>query len=163
MKREIICNTGPILGLAIIGRLDLFRDLFDSVFVPEEVHDEILEGGAKGVGLSSYKKAEWIKVRALSTALDPLLRTALDRGEASVIGLARELKVSQVLIDERKARRIARSIYGLSVFGSARMLVEAKRMGLLTNVALALNEMREAGYWIADSIVEEAVRRAGEA
>jgi predicted nucleic acid-binding protein len=147
MKREIICNTGPILGLAIIGRLDLFRDLFDSVFVPEEVHDEILEGGVKGVGLASYKKAEWIKVRRLSTVLDPLLRTALDRGEASVIGLARELKVNQVLIDERKARRIARSIYGLSVFGSAR----------------ALNEMREAGYWIADSIVEETLRRAGEA
>ena len=60
MKREIICNTGPILGLAIIGRLDLFRDLFDNVFVPEEVHDEILEGGVKEVGLGSYKKAEWI-------------------------------------------------------------------------------------------------------
>lgn len=163
MKREIICNTGPILGLAIIGRLDLFRDLFDSVFVPEEVHDEILEGGVKGVGLGSYKKAEWIKVRRLSTVLDPLLRTALDRGEASVIGLARELKVNQVLIDERKARRIARSIYGLSVFGSARVLVEAKRRGLLENVARALNEMREAGYWIADSIVEETLRRAGEA
>lgn len=163
MKREIICNTGPILGLAIIGRLDLFRDLFDSVFVPEEVHDEILEGGVKGVGLASYKKAEWIKVRRLSSVLDPLLRTALDRGEASVIGLARELKVNQVLIDERKARRIARSIYGLSVFGSARVLVEAKRRGLLESVARALNEMREAGYWIADSIVEEALRRAGEA
>ena len=68
-----------------------------------------------------------------------------------------------MLIDERKTRRIARSIYGLSVFGSARVLVEAKRRGLLENVARALNEMREAGYWIADSIVEEALRRAGEA
>jgi len=56
MKREIVCNTGPILGLAIIRRLDLFRDLFDDVFVPEEVHEEILEGGVKGVGLGSYKK-----------------------------------------------------------------------------------------------------------
>jgi len=43
------------------------------------------------------------------------------------------------------------------------VLVEAKRRGLLENVARALNEMREAGYWIADSIVEEALRRAGEA
>jgi predicted nucleic acid-binding protein len=163
MNREIISNTGPILALAIIGRLDLFRDLFENVFVPEEVHNEILEGGVKGAGLGSYKKAGWIKVRTLSTVLDPLLRTALDRGEASVIGLARDLKVSQVLIDERKARRIARSIYGLNVFGSARVLVEAKRMGLLENVAQALNEMREAGYWMADSIVEEALRRAGEA
>jgi hypothetical protein len=59
------------------------------------VHDEILEGGVKGVGLGSYKKAEWIKGRRLSTVLDPLLRTALDRGEASVIGLARVLKVDR--------------------------------------------------------------------
>jgi hypothetical protein len=57
------------------------------------------------------------------------LRTSLDAGEAAVIGLARELNANLVLIDERKARRIARTIYRLHVIGSARVLVEAKRKG----------------------------------
>jgi len=86
-----------------------------------------------------------------------ILRTSLDAGEASVIGLARELHVNLVLVDERKARKIARTIYGLHVIGSARVLVEAKRSGLLDNVGAALQAMRDGGYRLGDSIVTEAL------
>ena len=40
-----------------------------------------------------------------------------------------------MLIDESKARKIARTIYRLRVIGSARILVEAKRHGMVDNVA----------------------------
>lgn len=93
------------------------------------MHSEILEGGATSAGLANYRKVKWIKVMTISKPVDPLLKTSLDDGEAAVIGLARELSVSLDLIDERKARRIARTIYKLQVIGSARILVEAKKMG----------------------------------
>ena len=67
-----------------------------------------------------------------------------------------------VLIDERKARKIARTIYGLHVIGSARIMVEAKRSKLLDNVGAALQAMRDCGYWICDSIVDAALKQAGE-
>ena len=67
-----------------------------------------------------------------------------------------------VLIDERKARKIARTIYGLHVIGSARVLVEAKKRGLLDNVGAALQTMRDGGYWIGDSIVDATLKQAGE-
>ncbi len=92
----------------------------------------------------------------------PLLRTSLDPGEAAVIGLARELNANFVVIDERKARKIARTVYGLDVIGSARILVEAKRRGLLDNVAPELQAMRDGGYWMGDSIVDAALKNAGE-
>ena len=79
-----------------------------------------------------------------------------------MVGLARELGVNLVLIDERKARKIARTIYGLHVIGSARILVEAKRSKLLDNVGAALQAMRDGGYWIGDSIVDAALKQAGE-
>ena len=79
-----------------------------------------------------------------------------------MIELARELSVNLVLVDERKARKIARTIYGLHVIGSARVLVEAKRHGLLDNVGAALQAMRNGGYWIGDSIVDAALKQAGE-
>ena len=92
---------------------------------------EILEGGTTNAGLAGYRKVNWIKVRTISNPVDPLLRTALDAGEAAVIGLARELSVNLVIIDERKARKIARTIYGPHVIGSARVLDEAKKRGLI--------------------------------
>jgi len=163
MNGKVICNTGPIVALSMIGRIDILRDLFELVTVPEAVHMEILEGGTTNAGLAGYRKVNWIKVGTLSKPVDPLLRTSLDFGEAAVIELARELSVNLVLVDERKARKIARTIYGLHVIGSARVLVEAKRHGLLDNVGAALQAMRNGGYWIGDSIVDAALKQAGEA
>ena len=65
-----------------------------------------------------------------------------------MIGLARELSVNLVIIDERKARKIARTIYGLHVIGSARVLVEAKKRGLIDNVNTAVTSY--AGWWLLD-------------
>ncbi len=79
-----------------------------------------------------------------------------------MIGLAWELNANPVLIDERKARKIARTVYGFNVIGSARILVEAKRRGLLDNVRSSLQAMRDGGYWIGDSVVDAALRQAGE-
>jgi len=163
MNGKVICNTGPIVALSMIDRIDILRDLFELVTVPEAVHMEILEGGTTNAGLAGYRKVNWVKVGTLSKPVDPLLRTSLDFGEAAVIELARELSVNLVLVDERKARKIARTIYGLHVIGSARVLVEAKRHGLLDNVGAALQAMRNGGYWIGDSIVDAALKQAGEA
>jgi len=133
-----------------------------SVQVPQAVHDEITQGGSRFIGLAAYRRADWITV-VPDTPLDPLLSTILDKGEAAVITLARASRADVVLIDESKARKIARTIYGLRVIGSARVLVEAKRHGMLDNVAAALPAMREYGYWIDDAIVQYALREAGEA
>jgi hypothetical protein len=66
---------------------------------------------------------------------DELLESLLDIGEAAVISLAPEPKASQVLMDERKARKVARAIYGLQPIGTARILVEAKKKNLLPDIA----------------------------
>jgi uncharacterized protein len=158
----LVSNTGPIVALAVIDRLVILRALFSQVVVSEFVHRELLQGGAEGLGLSSYQQASWIEVRALVNPLDALLATVLHQGEASVIQLARELGAAAVLVDERKARKLARTIYGIRVIGTARVLVDAKRSGLLGNVGDALAGIRSAGYWIHDDIVSFARREAGE-
>ncbi|MBN1850808.1 MAG: DUF3368 domain-containing protein [Deltaproteobacteria bacterium] len=70
--------------------------------------------------------------------------------------------VDLVLIDERKARKVARKIYGIRVVGSARILVEAKHRGLVSNVRGPLEEMRSAGYWIHQDIMKIALQQAKE-
>lgn len=79
-----------------------------------------------------------------------------------MIHLAWEKDADFVLIDEKKARKIARKIYGIPVVGSARILVEAKHKGFIPNVRDALEGMRSAGYWIHDDIVKIVLEQAGE-
>ena len=161
MRGRLVTNTGPLIALASIDRLDILRSLFTSVHVPQAVHDEMVQGGETRAGLDAYRQAGWVTVEA-AVPLDPLLGNVLDQGEAAVIALARSLGADAVLIDERKARKIARNIYGLQIIGSARVLVEAKRYGVLDSVAAALQAMPEHGYWIHDAIVQYALNEAGE-
>lgn len=82
--------------------------------------------------------------------------------EAAVINLARQQNGTLVLIDERKARKVARDIYGLQPIGTARILVEAKRKNLLSKIAPEFEKLKQEGYWIHHSIVEVALNQAGE-
>ncbi len=59
MKGRIVSNTGPLIGLAIIGQLDIL----DKIFVPEAVNDEMLEGGRMNTGVALYQNSPWIQVR----------------------------------------------------------------------------------------------------
>ena len=159
---QIICNSGPLIALGILARLDILKSLFDEVLVPEAVQKEIEQGGIKLAGLADFRRADWIRIVPLKEERDILLASLLDIGEAAVISLAREQKVTLVLIDERKARKVARDIYGLQPIGTARILVEAKRKHLLPDIASQLQKLRRDGYWIHDSIVKAALREAGE-
>lgn len=94
--------------------------------------------------------------------VEPLLRTELDAGEASVISLALKKSQTKVLIDERKARKIARLVYGLEVLGTVRVLIEAKKASLISNIQKPIQQMRANGYRIHDSIVEYSLWVAGE-
>jgi predicted nucleic acid-binding protein len=146
----------------MIDKLEILERLFDEVTVPEAVHREIMEGGKDFAGLACYKKAIWIRVETLKSPIEPLLETLLDKGEAAVIHLVREKGADFVLIDERKARKIARKIYGMPVVGSARILVEAKRRGVIPNVRETLDGMRHCGYRIHDEIFNFALKQADE-
>jgi len=52
----IISNTGPLIALGGIDRLDILRELFQRVVVPDAVQQEILAGGKPFTGLSAYQK-----------------------------------------------------------------------------------------------------------
>lgn len=162
MKGRVISNTGPMIGLSIIDRLDILNHLFDEVIVPDAVHQEMLKGGASNTGVDLYKNSNWIQKQACSGPLDPLLSAVLDAGEASVIQLSREIKPDYVLIDERKARKVAREIYQLRVIGTAGVLVKAKQKGVIKSVEKAFAGMLNGGYRIHRNIVELALKKAGE-
>jgi predicted nucleic acid-binding protein len=162
MSNRIVSNTGPLIGLALIDRLDLLQTLYAETLIPDMVHQEMLQGGEDYPGVAAYRKAIWIQRRSLTTPGDPALHASLDAGEAAVIQLARESGIQRVLIDERKGRKVARVIYHLDVIGTAGMLVSAKRQGLLANVREALVGMCAGGYRIHPQIIDLALREAGE-
>ena len=66
------------------------------------------------------------------------------------------------VIDERRGRRVAQNVYGLPIKGTAGILVEAQRRGLISGVRSRLLALRVAGYLIANSVIAAACLSAGE-
>jgi uncharacterized protein len=126
----IVCNTGPLIALAMVGHLDLLPRLYRRILVPEAVIREAVGSGGR-TGADEIAAAGWVERVAESLPLEPLLTKELGLGESAVIAAAHHLRARLVLIDERRARRIAEHAYGLRVKGSAGVLVAAKKAGLI--------------------------------
>ena len=162
MIERAVVNSGPLVALSIIGQLDLLPTLYAECWVPQTVFNEVAVAGIGKPGAKSLQAADWqARVRTVPIP-DPLLVMELDAGEAEVITLARQLSPCMAIIDERRGRRIAQQVYGLPVKGTAGILVEAHRRGLISGVRLHLLELRTAGYFIADSVIDAACKAVGE-
>jgi predicted nucleic acid-binding protein len=88
----------------------------------------------------------WISVPILP-AFQLLLSNLLDPGEAAVIHTAQQEGIATVILDEIKARRVAR-LAGLEVTGSIGVLLHAKRMGRLASVTEAIDCLKARGTWL---------------
>lgn len=91
-----------------------------------------------------------------------VLQRELDRGEAETIALAIQLKAERTLLDEREARRVAKSL-GLKVTGVLGILLRARREGKLPSLRRAMEELQqEAGFRIGADLFAELLKESGE-
>jgi predicted nucleic acid-binding protein len=155
-----VVNSGPLVALALAGRLDLLPALFDEFWIPELVFQEVAVAGVGRPGASTLADARWAPHVCPTPTPDPLLVAELDPGEAAVIALARSKAPCMAIIDEKRGRRIARQVYGLPVKGTAGLLVEAHRRGLLDDLRATLLNLKEAGYFLSAAVIEEACAAA---
>ena len=113
--------------------------------------------------IETARDAGWIEVvTPQDSDLVGLLQRDLDRGEAEVIALAVERKVSIVLLDESEARRIA-EIYGLPKTGVIGILLRAKLQGKIRSLKEELDRLRqEAGFWLAEDLYHRVLEEVNE-
>ena len=85
----------------------------------------------------------------------------LDLGESEAIALAEEISASQLLINERAARKVAMA-RKLPLIGTVGILLLAKRRGLLDIVKDVLDEMQAQGMRISDRLYVQVLTLAQE-
>lgn len=159
---KVVCDSTVLIGLARIGRLELLRQLFSEVFIPEKVYDEVVVRGKGRPGAEEVASAEWIRtmeIRDLQTVR--MLSSHMGAGEAEVLVLGKELPADWLVIDEDKARDSAHAA-GFKVIGLAGLLVVAKGMAHLSQVRPLLDELRAKGFRIDEAVYKEVLDRAGE-
>ncbi len=158
----VVSDTTPLSELAKVGQLNLLRDIFGQVIIPEEVYNEVTTGTHPAV--SAVQSATWIEVRSITNTENvPILQgaTQLDLGECAAIILAEELGVDQLLIDDLAARRVALS-RNLPVIGTIGTLLLAKDQGLIPSVKEVLDALITQGKRISQQLYQETLLTAQE-
>lgn len=159
----VVSNTSPLVNLATVGQLDLLRQLYGRIIIPQAVYHEIVVVGAGQPGAVEIKTFDWIETQqATDRILVTSLELELDIGEAEAIALATALKADLLLLDERKGRLVA-SRLGLKFIGLLGILIEAKHKGLIVEVKPIMDDLiTKAGFWISQQLYQHVLQVVGE-
>ena len=154
-----VSNTSPLSNLAIIDRLELLREQFSDIPMPEAVRVELgrLEHDKARERLRLAEREVWLRVRLLSSrSMSELLSGRLDRGESEAIALAIETKADWLLMDERDGRLVARQA-GLRLTGVLGILMRAKLLGRIPSLRQEIAELRSRAHFFVKSDLESKI------
>lgn len=148
----VVSDTAPLNYLILIDCVTVLEALYGHVIITQAVLRELQHPDAPAeVQRWVSQPPEWTEVRAIHRP-DPTLGM-LDVGEQEAIALAEELGADEVLIDERKGRRIAEG-RGLSVTGTLGILEAAAERGLL-HLPEALEKLQQTSSRVCDGLGRE--------
>ena len=157
----LVADAGPLIILAKCDQLHLLTALFSTLHLPQAVVQEVLMGGdwPEIPGLR-----EFIKLATVHESIDDEwvedLRIELHEGEIQAMALARKFD-ALVLMDEAHGRRVA-ARNSVALIGTLGVLLRAKLRGLIPLIRPVVEQMKQGDYTISQSVVEQALRQAGE-
>jgi predicted nucleic acid-binding protein len=142
---------------------DLLNRLFPRVFISPEVHHEVVVAGAGLPGASEVSKAEWIEVKAIQNPAglySAQRKYGLGPGEMSTILLAKELRANPVLLDDYRARKLAKA-EGLEILGSVGLLETFYLRHYLTDLRTAFRQLLTHNVYIDQRLLDRRPRSLG--
>lgn len=146
----IVSDSTTIITLLNIERIDILENLFDEVYVPVKVYDEVVI--EEDIILDS---SFFIKKEIKDKVLYKLLSRSLYAGECEAIVLAKEMKLS-LIIDEKKGRMIASNL-GINIMGFlGLLLLNHKKKYLSENEIIEVYySAKKANFRVSESLEEQ--------
>jgi predicted nucleic acid-binding protein len=148
MHQKVYVDTSVLILLFKINQLNLLLLLYRNVYITEEIRVE-------------YRDAipNWILVESSSTETSE--NFDLDKGEASLINNVIKYKNSLLIIDDAKARRVAKKL-NLNFIGTIGIIIKAKQLGYINKIKPLLEKMNLTNFRLAPDIQAKALLLAGE-
>ena len=132
-----VSNSGPLIHLGQINRLDLLFLLFEKVIIPKSVYIEAVESGlqqghhdARHIQKEIEKGRIEVK-KVPKERLEEIQNENLHKGELEVIALALGTENEVVLLDDEEARIFA-STFNLKIRGTLGIIIDNVHLGTIT-------------------------------
>lgn len=161
----VVSDTSVISNLAIIGRLEILKNLHESVVIPKVVRLELneLENPDAEAQILQGIAEGWLEIAELTgEELEYAETLQLHAGEAHAITIAKHRKARLLCIDEKNGRAVAESL-NIPTRGLLGFLLDEKLAGRLDAVKPCLEELdQKARFFMTKSLVSRVLELAGE-
>jgi predicted nucleic acid-binding protein len=147
----IIGDSSALVALAVVNQLELLEKLYDKLYIPQAVFDEVTQVGKP----QSDKLRQFLQSRVRRVNLT-LTQLGLGLGELEAITLYKELDADILLIDDNRAKKYA-SLNGVKVIGSLGVLIKAKEHGHIEMVKTFLDEIQKSEVYISKKLIEKVL------
>jgi len=162
LKKIAVSNSTPLIYLAKVGRLNIVRDVFGKVFIPEAVFNEAVVQGKmlkmsdafiieKAVGSWILRGQVKPEISAEYSFLDTNIKLGV--GEREALKLCKQLNAEYVIVDDREARRASR-ILGITPVGTFGVIIQAFRQNLVTRkeALKTVDDLIKAGFRVDSAL-----------
>lgn len=151
MPEVVVSDTSCLILLEKIEELNLLHKLYGQVTITPEIAEEF-----------DKNLPYWVKIKSPANKIyQQILEASLDKGEASAIALAIELRNSILVIDDLKGRKYAEKV-GLTITGSLGIIVQTKKSGKISSVKPYLKKIKNTDFRISDELTNTVLIDSGE-
>jgi predicted nucleic acid-binding protein len=147
MPKIIISDTSTLIIFQKIDEFDLLKKAYGNLITTPEVVEEYGD-----------VLPDWIEIKEVGDQkYQDFLETQVDYGEASAIALASEFDDVLLLLDDLKARKLARQL-NFKITGTLGIIQKAKQLSLIDRVKPLIDKLLLTDFRISDNIIEEVLR-----
>lgn len=160
---KAVSNSTPLIYLAKLNKLPFLKKIFDELYVPSAVYDEVVLKGRE------LDKAEVIGVEKaiengaiiVKDAKSKLKIDTLHKGELEAISLALDMKVKNILIDDKEGVEVCK-VLGLRPYRTTAILLEFLKKDLIKAREFEdlLIDLSKAGYFMRAEVFSLLLREA---
>ena len=156
-----VSDATVLITLARSGYLWLLKVLWGSIIIPEAVLQEVMKGLPGKGDLTEAVNSGWIRIQNVQNQrMVRLLQGNLrGRGECECIILAGEIGAKVILVDDKKARKIAQQ-GGTEVIGTLGLLMMAVKEGVLPKeeAVKVIDLLVKKEFRLSESLIQKAIK-----
>jgi len=155
-----VADSSALIALAVCDALKILEKLFKELKVPQTVFNEvIIKGKPEATSLQIFLSEKIVHVDLTSLVITS---SGIGRGELEAMALYKILKADYLIIDDKRARRVAR-LNNINLAGSQGILLLAKhKKGIISNVKPFLDRLRVSNIHISDRMIKRTLQLADE-
>lgn len=159
MPEPPVVNASPLIVLARAGRVELLLLLGERIVVPDPVADEVTVHSDEAA--RAIANHAWLEQTPAAPISPTVAAWDLGRGESAVLSWAAAHPGSIAVLDDYAARTCA-EVLGVPIVGTLGLALRAKMCGRVPAARSLVDELRRAGLYLSDKLIDDALSLVGE-